>query len=200
MTRKVKIGKVTIGGGSPIAVQSMTNTKTADVKATVEQIKRLEDTGCGIIRCGIPDMESAIALEAIKRKISIPLVADIHYDYKLAIQALRSGADKIRINPGNIGSEEKVIAVIREAKKHKAAIRIGVNSGSLKQNPAFKLSSTSGNKKADLMVASLMEYIEFFEKEKFFRLVLSLKASDVPTTIDAYKLIAKYRDYCFTKA
>ncbi len=195
MTRKVKIGNITIGGGAPVAVQSMTNTDTKDIKSTVAQIKRLEKAGCEIIRCGVPDIESALALKKIKSKISIPLVADIHYDYRLAIEALKNGADKIRINPGNIGGPDRLKEVINIAKAKKAAIRIGVNSGSLKSNINYKLKIESKNKIANLMVASLMEYVEFFENEKFFNLVISLKASDVLTTIEAYRLFSKIRDY-----
>lgn len=194
-TRKVKIGNVVIGGGNPVAVQSMCNTKTTDVKATVEQIKRLTDLGCEIIRCGIPDMESARALAKIKPKIKIPLVADIHYDYKLAIESFESGADKIRINPGNIGSQDKVMAVINAAKKHKAAIRIGVNAGSLKVDSVYKLAHTSGMEKVDKMVSSLMEHVEFFEKNSFTNIVVSLKAHDVPETLAAYRLFNQLRDY-----
>ncbi len=195
MTNKVKIGKVTIGGGNPIAVQSMTNTKTANVKATVAQIQRLTSAGCEIVRCGIPDMESAQALKDIKKKIKIPLVADIHYDYRLAIESMKNGADKIRINPGNIGAAEKVQAVIEAAQKYKCAIRVGVNSGSLKAAENLKLKIESGNKTANTMVGSLMEHIEFFERLEFSDIVVSLKASDILTTFEAYKLFSKLRDY-----
>jgi (E)-4-hydroxy-3-methylbut-2-enyl-diphosphate synthase len=194
MTRKVKIGNVTIGGGSPVVVQSMCSTKTRDVVRTVAQIKRLQDAGCEIVRCGVPDMESARALAKIRKKIEIPLVADIHYDYKLALAAIDGGADKIRINPGNIGSVEKVEAVIAAARRGKCAIRIGVNSGSLKENADFKLGEKSGNGRADRMVASLMEHVSFFESRGFRDIVISLKASDILTTIAAYKLAAKYTD------
>lgn len=195
MTRKVRIGKVTIGGGSPVVVQSMTNTKTANVKATIAQIKRLEDAGCEIIRCGVPDMDSAKAIKLIKKKIKIPLVADIHYDYRLAIESIRNGADKIRINPGNIGGAEKVTAIIQAAKEYECAVRIGVNSGSLKdvQRPGSRVKSE--NKTVAAMVESLLEYIEFFEMHDFGNLVVSLKASDVMTTIEAYKLFSKIKDY-----
>ncbi|MCE5300598.1 MAG: flavodoxin-dependent (E)-4-hydroxy-3-methylbut-2-enyl-diphosphate synthase [Spirochaetia bacterium] len=193
-TRKVRIGSMEIGGGNPVAVQSMCSTKTKDVKKTVAQIRRLQEAGCEIIRCGIPDMESAAALSKIKKDIKIPLVADIHYDYKLALAAIEHGADKIRINPGNIGSVEKLEAVIKAAKKAGIAIRVGVNSGSLKENAAFKLTHRSGNGRADRMVASLMESLGFFEKNGFRDIVISLKSSDIITTIDAYKLAAKYTD------
>ncbi|MEI7542894.1 MAG: flavodoxin-dependent (E)-4-hydroxy-3-methylbut-2-enyl-diphosphate synthase [bacterium] len=194
-TRSVKIGSIIIGGGAPVAVQSMCNTKTKDVKATIEQIKRLTDLGCEIIRCGVPDMESALALDKIKSKIKIPLVADIHYDYKLAIASFKSGADKIRINPGNIGSQEKVKAIIDAAKEHKAAIRIGVNAGSLKTNATYHMTVSSGIEKVDKMVSSLMEHVEFFEKNDFKNIVVSLKAHDVPETLAAYRLFNKLRDY-----
>ena len=140
MTRKVRIGRAVIGGGNPVLVQSMTNTKTANVKATVSQINRLTDAGCEIVRCGVPDMDSAKAIEQIRKKIKIPLVADIHYDYRLAVEAIKNGADKIRINPGNIGGAEKVTAIIEAAKQRNVAIRVGVNAGSLKpsQNSKFK--------------------------------------------------------------
>lgn len=195
MTKKVKIGNITIGGGNPIAVQSMTNTITSDIKSTVAQIKRLENLGCEIIRCGVPDIESTLAIKKIKDKIKIPLVADIHYDYRLAIEALKNGADKIRINPGNIGGPDRLKEVIKAAKNRKAAIRIGVNSGSLKSNINYKLKIKSKNHLSNLMVASLMEYVEFFENENFTNLVVSLKASDVLTTIEAYRLFSRIRDY-----
>lgn len=194
-TRSVRIGSTRIGGSSPVAVQSMTNTATKNIDKTVEQIKRLEKAGCEIIRCSAPDMESAKALKKIKSKVKIPLVADIHFDHKLAIASLENGADKIRINPGNIGSDDRVKAVIDAAKMHKAAIRIGVNAGSLKIRTTYDLRHTSQNKTANKMVASLMEHVEFFEKNKFRNIVVSLKASDVITTIDAYRLFSKYRDY-----
>lgn len=194
-TRQVRIGKVIIGGGNPILVQSMTNTKTANVKATVAQIKRLENAGCEIIRCGVPDMESAKAIKLIKKKIQIPLVADIHYDYRLAIESIKNGADKIRINPGNIGSAEKVTAVIEAAKERGCAIRIGVNAGSLKDAQSSKLKVQCENEMANRMVSSLLEYIEFFEIHNFSDIVVSLKASDVMTTIEAYKLFSKIKDY-----
>jgi (E)-4-hydroxy-3-methylbut-2-enyl-diphosphate synthase len=195
MTKKVKIGGVTIGGGNPVAVQSMTNTETKDVKSTVAQIKRLQDAGCEIIRCSVPDIQSALSLKKIKEQIKIPLVADIHYDYRLAVEALKNGADKIRINPGNIGGVDRLKEVINTAKEREAAIRIGVNSGSLKSNINYKLKVKSEDDTANLMVASLMEYVEFFEDENFTNLVISLKASDVLTTIEAYRFFAKIRDY-----
>ncbi|HRU38399.1 MAG TPA: flavodoxin-dependent (E)-4-hydroxy-3-methylbut-2-enyl-diphosphate synthase [Candidatus Goldiibacteriota bacterium] len=194
-TRQVRIGRAVIGAGNPVLVQSMTNTRTSDVRGTVSQIKRLADAGCEIVRCGVPDMESAKALKAIKKKVKIPLVADIHYDYRLALEAIKSGADKIRINPGNIGSADKVSQVILAAKERGVAIRVGVNAGSLKKIENLKLKTESGNRTADAMVASLLEYIEFFEMHDFTDIVVSLKASDVVTTIEAYKLFSQMRDY-----
>jgi (E)-4-hydroxy-3-methylbut-2-enyl-diphosphate synthase len=194
-TKKVLIGGVAIGGGEPVRVQSMTNTLTSDVKKTVEQIKRLEKAGCEIIRCSVPDGASAVALKQIKKKINIPLVADIHFDHRLAIEAINNGADKIRINPGNIGGGEKVRAVIAAAKKNGTVIRIGVNAGSLQREIGFRLKNESKDKTANSMVASLLEYIEFFEKEDFSNIVVSLKASDIMTTVEAYKLFARHKNY-----
>ncbi len=195
MTNVVNIGGVKIGGGNPVLVQSMTNTETFNIKKTVEQIKSLEKAGCEIIRVSIPDFESAKAIKAIKKKIKIPLVADIHFDYKLAIESIKNGADKIRINPGNIGSEEKVLEIIKAAKKARIPIRIGVNAGSLKKDIKYELKIKSNNEISDKMVASLMEHIEFFEKNEFYNIVVSLKAADVPTTVEAYRLISKIRNY-----
>jgi len=189
------VGSVQLGGGAPISIQSMTNTKTRDVKKTLEQIKQLTDAGCEIIRCSVPDMESAIAFKQIKKKSKIPVVADIHFDYKMAIESLNAGADKIRINPGNIGSPEKVKAVIDAAKKNKAAIRIGVNAGSLKKGVVYKLKAESSNNTANEMVRSLMEHIDFFEANNFGNIIVSLKASDIMTTVEAYKLFSLHRDY-----
>ncbi|HPI03177.1 MAG: 4-hydroxy-3-methylbut-2-en-1-yl diphosphate synthase [Candidatus Aerophobetes bacterium ADurb.Bin490] len=194
-TKAVNIGGLKTGGGAPVRVQSMTNTKTADAKATIEQIKKLEKAGCELVRCSVPDHESALALKQIKKKINIPLIADIHFDYKLAIEAMENGADKIRINPGNIGNEDKVTAVINAAKKHNTAIRIGVNSGSLQKDIKYKLKNKSSCDAANNMTASLMEHIENFEKHNFENIVVSLKASDVMTTIEAYKLFSRERDY-----
>ncbi len=194
-TRKVMVGNVQVGAGAPISVQSMTNTKTADYKKTLEQIRKLTLAGCEIIRCSVPDMESVEGFKKIKRKAKIPVVADIHFDYKMAIEALNAGADKIRINPGNIGSHEKVKAVIEAAKKTKAAIRIGVNAGSLKKGVLYKLKEESKNETANSMVRSLMEHIDFFEANNFGSIIVSLKASDIMTTVEAYKLFSLHRDY-----
>lgn len=194
-TRKVKIGRMTIGGGLPVVVQSMTNTDTRDVKATLSQIRRLEDAGCEIVRVSVPDAESVEALKRIRKKTKMPLVADIHFDYRLAIESMRAGADKIRINPGNIGTAEKVTAVIEEAKRRGCAIRIGVNSGSLKKGKTETLKIKSKNNMANEMVSSLMEFVEFFEMHDFENLAVSLKASDIPATVEANRLFSKLRDY-----
>jgi (E)-4-hydroxy-3-methylbut-2-enyl-diphosphate synthase len=186
-TSIIKIGKVKIGGKYPVAVQSMTKTATTDVRATVAQIKRLEKLGCEIIRVAVPDMESALKLGAIKKQISIPLVADIHFQWQLALAAIDQGVDKIRINPGNI-EKEKLTLVLDRAAARNIPIRIGVNSGSLKHGSA-------GRSKAEQMVASLMEYIRFFERARFRNIVVSLKATDVPQTIQAYRLAAAKVDY-----
>ncbi len=195
MTKEIKIGGIKIGGGNLIRVQSMTNTDTKNIKSTVAQIKRLEKAGCEIIRISIPDKESAEAIKEIKKKINIPVVADIHFDHTLAILSIKNGADKIRINPGNIGSEEKVLEIIKEAKKAKIPVRIGVNAGSLKKDIKYNLQIKSNNETANKMVASLMEHLEFFEKNDFFDIVISLKSADVNETVEAYRLISKVRDY-----
>jgi len=195
-TKKVKIGNISIGGGLPVRVQSMTKTETADWKATVNQIKKLEDAGCEIIRLAVPDMESASALSKIKKNIKIPLVADIHFDWRLAVEAIKQGVDKIRINPGNIGSRENIEKIISAAKKRKIPIRIGVNAGSL------KILKKSGNwikmsqqERAKQMVTELMENIQTFEDMNFTNIVVSLKANDVSTTVLANKLFSKKRNY-----
>ncbi|NIM03713.1 flavodoxin-dependent (E)-4-hydroxy-3-methylbut-2-enyl-diphosphate synthase [bacterium] len=204
-TRKIRVGNLFIGGNSPISVQSMTKTDTRDVRATVNQIKRLERVGCEIVRVAVPDMEAANALGKIKKRINIPLVADIHFDYRLALEAIAQGVDKIRINPGNIGSRERVEAIAKAAGRAKIPIRVGVNAGSLKlPSPTKKVRTNPGHSdtshsqrmsKAKNMVASALQYVKILEKQKFHQIVISLKASDVPTTIQAYRLIAKKTDY-----
>ncbi|MBE5748721.1 MAG: flavodoxin-dependent (E)-4-hydroxy-3-methylbut-2-enyl-diphosphate synthase, partial [Clostridiales bacterium] len=174
MTKQIKIGSVMIGGGNKIAVQSMTNTKTSDIVATVNQIEKLQKAGCDIIRVAVADKNDAIAIKEIKKQIKIPLVADIHFDYKLAIIAIENGADKIRINPGNIDSDEHLVQVIECAKLHNVAIRVGVNGGSLNQD-SFELYGNSSLSLAD----SALRYIDFFEKHGFFNIVLSVKSSSV---------------------
>jgi (E)-4-hydroxy-3-methylbut-2-enyl-diphosphate synthase len=189
VSKAVRIGDVTVGGDAPIAVQSMTKTDTRDVKATVKQIKELEEHGCEIIRCAVPDMEAATALAEIKKKISIPLVADIHFDYRLALEAINSGVDGLRLNPGNIGEADKVTAVVNAAKEREVPIRIGVNAGSLPQDitPELPLSQK--------MVVSAMRHIKLLENLNFDLVKVSLKAFNVPTTIEAYKQIAEIIPY-----
>ena len=190
-TKEVKIGSVTIGGAHPVAIQSMTNTKTEDVAATVEQILRLEAAGCEIVRCTVPTMEAAKALKEIKKQIHIPLVADIHFDYKMAIAAIENGADKIRINPGNIGSEERVRAVVEKAKEYGVPIRIGVNSGSLEK----PLLEKYGGVTAEGIVESALDKVHMIESMGYDNLVVSIKSSDVLMCVNAHELIAKQCPY-----
>jgi (E)-4-hydroxy-3-methylbut-2-enyl-diphosphate synthase len=191
ITKKVNIGGVTIGGGNPIAIQSMTNTKTQDVEATVAQILQLEKAGCQIIRCTVPDMEAAKALGEIKKRIHIPLVADIHFDYRLAIAAMENGADKIRINPGNIGSSEKLKAVVDVAKSRNIPIRVGVNSGSLEKELVEKYNGVT----AEGIVESALDKVRMIEAFGYDNLVISIKSSDVMMCVRAHELIAKQTDY-----
>ena len=186
-TKEVKIGNKVIGGGNPILIQSMTNTKTEDVEATVAQIKELEAAGCDIIRCAVPTMEAANALAQIKEQINIPLVADIHFDYKLAIAAMENGADKIRINPGNIGSIENVKAVVDVAKEKKIPIRVGVNSGSLEKPILEKY----GKVTAEGIVESALDKVKIIEDLGYDNLVISIKSSDVMMCVKAHELIAE---------
>lgn len=190
-TKEVKIGSVTIGGAHPVAIQSMTNTKTEDVAATVEQILRLEAAGCEIVRCTVPTMEAAKALKEIKKQIHIPLVADIHFDHKMAIAAIENGADKIRINPGNIGSEERVRAVVEKAKEYGVPIRIGVNSGSLEKTLLEKY----GGVTAEGIVESALDKVHMIESMGYDNLVVSIKSSDVLMCVKAHELIAKQCPY-----
>lgn len=191
ITKKVQIGNVVVGGGSPIKIQSMTNTKTEDVKATVAQIKKLEAAGCDIIRCAVPTMEAAQALKEIKKEISIPLVADLHFDYKLAIAAMENGADKIRINPGNIGSKERVKAVVAVAKERNIPIRVGVNSGSLEKELIEKYHGVT----AEGIVESALDKVKWIEDMGYDNLVISIKSSDVLMCVKAHELISKQTDY-----
>ena len=190
-TREVRIGNRVIGGGSPVLIQSMTNTKTEDVQATVAQIKRLTAAGCEIIRCAVPTMEAAKALGEIKRQIEIPLVADIHFDYKLAIAAMENGADKIRINPGNIGSKERIRAVVDVAKERNIPIRVGVNSGSLEKELVAKYHGVT----AEGLVESALDKVHLIEENGYDNLVISIKSSDVMMCVHAHELIAKKTDY-----
>lgn len=190
-TKVVRIGDVEIGGGRPVAIQSMTNTPTQDVKATVEQILRLEDAGCEIIRCTVPDMEAAEALTEIKKQIHIPLVADIHFDYKMAIAAMEHGADKIRINPGNIGSIDRVKAVVEVAKERQIPIRVGVNSGSLEKNLVEKYHGVT----AEGIVESALDKVKMIEDLGYRNLVVSIKSSDVLMCAKAHELLAQTCPY-----
>lgn len=189
-TRVVKIGNRVIGGGNPVLIQSMTNTKTEDVKATVAQIKELERAGCDIIRCAVPTMEAALAFKEIKEAIDIPLVADIHFDYRLAIAAMENGADKIRINPGNIGSEEKLRAVVDVAKEYQIPIRVGVNSGSLEKEVLEKYSKVT----SEALVESALNNAKLIEDMDYHNLVISIKSSNVMECIKAHELIAARTD------
>lgn len=190
-TREVKIGNRVIGGGNPILIQSMTNTKTQDVEATIAQIKELEAAGCDIIRCAVPDMNAAKALAEIKKGISIPLVADIHFDYRLAIAAMENGADKIRINPGNIGSIDRIKAVVDVAKERNIPIRVGVNSGSLEKNLVEKY----GGVTAEGLVESALDKVAIIENLGYDNLVISIKSSDVLMCVKAHELIADKTDH-----
>ena len=190
-TKVVQIGKRQIGGGNPILIQSMCNTKTEDVKATVEQILALEHAGCDIIRVAVPTMEAAAALTEIKRQIHIPLVADIHFDYRLAIAAIECGADKIRINPGNIGSRERIQAVADKAKEYGVPIRVGVNSGSLEKPLVEKY----GGVTAEGLVESALDKVALIEQMGYDNLVISIKSSDVMMCVKAHELIAKKTHY-----
>lgn len=189
--RTVKIGKVSIGGDHPVAIQSMTMTDTRDVAATVAQIHRLEEAGCEIVRVAVPDDEAAAALKAIKREISIPLVADIHFHFKLALKAIDAGVDKIRINPGNLGGEDRAKVVTRAAREAGIPMRVGVNSGSLEKDLVDKY----GGPTPQGMVESALRHIRFLEDEGFENIVLSLKASNVPRMIEAYTLMRAACDY-----
>ncbi|OEG71156.1 4-hydroxy-3-methylbut-2-en-1-yl diphosphate synthase [Candidatus Endomicrobiellum trichonymphae] len=190
-TRKINIGGVIIGGGAPVAIQSMTNTNSRDWKATVRQIKQLEETGCEIVRISLPDMGSACNLGKIKKNIKIPLVADVHFDYRIALEAIKQGADKLRINPGNIGSKDKISILAKEAKKAHIPIRIGVNAGSLK-----KVHNFSDNfLRAKVLSSAAMEHVKILEKHSFQDIVVSLKASNIDITVKAYKIFASKRNY-----
>lgn len=189
-TKKIMVRDVQIGGNNEVIIQSMTNTKTKDVQSTVNQILQLEDAGCKIIRVACLDLEDAKAIKEIKEKIHIPIVADIHFDYKIALQAIESGVDKIRINPGNIGDEEKVKKVVEACKEHKIPIRIGVNGGSLEKDLLV-----DGKPTAKAMVESARRHVEILEKLDFYDICISLKASDLDLCIAAYEEAAKTFDY-----
>lgn len=190
-TKIIKIGDKLIGGGSPIMIQSMTNTHTEDVEATVKQILRLEKAGCDIIRCTVPTIEAAHAIKEIKKQIHIPLVADIHFDYKMAVAAMENGADKIRINPGNIGSTDKIKAVVDVAKSRNIPIRVGVNSGSLEKDIVEKYNGVT----AKGLVESALDKVKIIEDFGYDNLVISIKSSDVLMCVKAHELIAEQTNY-----
>jgi len=188
-SKVIKIGNVLIGAGNPIAVQSMTKTKTSDVSATLRQISQLQSAGCQIVRLAIKDQDDARALKKIKTHVKLPLVADIHFSYRLALLAIENGADKIRLNPGNLGKKEEIEAVVSSLKEAGIPLRIGLNSGSVKDSGHRKSSMT------DRLVASCMDYVKKIEKLKFNKIVISLKANNVLDTVEAYRKIAKSCDY-----
>ncbi len=190
-TKEIRIGDVVIGGNHPVTIQSMTNTKTEDIKGTVEQIHRLEAAGCEIVRCTVPTLEAAEALREIKKNIQIPLVADIHFDYRMAIAAIENGADKIRINPGNIGGEERLRAVVDKAKEHEIPIRVGVNSGSLEKTLLEKYGAVT----AEGIVESALDKVRMIEEMEYDNLVVSIKSSDVMMCVKAHELIAEQCPY-----
>ncbi len=190
-TKKIHIGDRVIGGGNPVLIQSMTNTKTENVEATVRQINSLECAGCDIIRCAVPNIEAAKALGEIRKHINIPLVADIHFDYKLAIASIEAGADKIRINPGNIGSEANVRAVVDAAKNNNIPIRVGVNSGSVEKNLLAKY----GGVCADALVESAIDKVRMVERAGYDNIVVSIKSSDVLMSINAHEKLVEHIDY-----
>lgn len=189
-TRQIRVGNVPVGGLAPIAIQSMTNTHTQNVESTVAQIRGLEKAGCEIIRVAVPDQEAALAIQSIKKQISIPIIADIHFDHHLAIQATKSGADGLRINPGNIGSPKKIKAVVDIAREYNIPIRIGVNAGSLEKDLYEKYGSAS----AEAMVESALRNISILEDLNFSQIKISIKASDVNRTVAAYQLLSEKTD------
>ncbi|MBN1277932.1 MAG: flavodoxin-dependent (E)-4-hydroxy-3-methylbut-2-enyl-diphosphate synthase [Deltaproteobacteria bacterium] len=191
MTRRIRVGNVAIGGGAPVAVQSMTNTDTRDVASTLNQIERLAHAGCEIVRIAVPDKEAAAALRMIKSKAGIPVIADIHFDHRLALDALDAGADALRINPGNIGGQRAIERIVNSAVKHKASIRIGVNSGSIHKETLMKY----GHPSPEAMVESAEKYISLFEALGFEEIKISLKSSNVINTIKANELLSEKVDY-----
>lgn len=190
-TRQISIGSVQVGGDAPITVQSMTKTDTRDIQKTVAQIRRLESAGCEIVRVAVPDEEAARAISEIKKRIGIPLIADVHFNYRLALRSLEHGADGLRINPGNIGGKDRLKAIVQEAKRRSVPIRVGINAGSLEKD----LLKRFGAPTAEAMVASALRTIEEIEALDFHLLKVSLKASDVPRTIEAYRLFSNQSDY-----
>lgn len=191
VTRKIKVGNIYIGGDYRVTVQSMTNTDTRDVKATVNQIKKLQEAGCDIIRVAVPDMEAAEAIKGIVKEIDIPLVADIHFDYKLALESIKNGVSALRINPGNIGSNDRVKMVAEAAKDKNIPIRIGVNSGSLSKDLLKKY----GKPTPEALVESALQHVEILENMNFEDIVISIKSSDINTMINSYRLMSEKVDY-----
>jgi (E)-4-hydroxy-3-methylbut-2-enyl-diphosphate synthase len=190
-TRKIKAGSIYIGGDAPVSVQSMTNSITSNIEDTVTQIHRLQEAGCDIIRVAVPDMDAALAISEIKKRITIPLVVDIHFDYRLAIKAMENGADKVRINPGNIGSIDRIKSVVSCARERDIPIRIGVNSGSLEK----EILNKHGGITPEALVESALSHVKILEELDFQDIVISLKASSVPLTIASYQLISKKVSY-----
>lgn len=191
LTRQLEVGKVKVGGGAPIAVQSMTNTKTSDPVATLKQINRLAEAGCDIVRCAVPDMAAAEGLKTIVKESPIPVIADIHFDYKLALAAIEAGVDGLRLNPGNIGGNDRVAAVVEAAKKRNIPIRIGVNAGSLPKDLLEKY----GHPTPEALVEAAWRHIRILEEMDYKNIKISLKAHDVPLTLAAYRLMASQCDY-----
>ncbi|SHJ29362.1 flavodoxin-dependent (E)-4-hydroxy-3-methylbut-2-enyl-diphosphate synthase [Lutispora thermophila] len=191
ITKEIKIGNIAIGGGHKVIVQTMTNTKTENIKGTIDQIRKLEDVGCEIVRVAVPTMEAAEAIRTIKKSINIPLVADIHFDYRLALASIENGADKIRINPGNLGGNERLKKVVESAKDRKIPIRVGVNSGSVEREFLEKY----GGPKPEAMVESAIKNVRMIEQLDYDQIVISIKSSNVMDTIEAYKMISNLVDY-----
>ena len=191
LSREVSVGSLKIGGNNPISIQSMTNTDTRDAKATIEQIKRLEEVGCDVVRVAVPDMEAAKNIGEIKKNVNIPVIADIHFDYKLALEAIDQGVDGVRINPGNIGNIDRVKMVVNKCKEKNIKIRIGVNGGSLEKDLLQKYGSAT----AEALVESALGHVKILEDLDFYNIVISLKSSDIYKTIEAYELISKRVDY-----
>jgi len=190
-TKRIYIGRVPIGDDAPIAIQSMTNTDTKNVTSTMRQIRRLEKAGCEIVRLGVPDLDAARSIGQIKGKVGIPLIADIHFDHKLALEAIRQGVDGLRLNPGNIGSAQKVRDVCHAAAERRTPIRIGVNSGSIEKRLLRKF----GGPTVDAMVESALSHVAILEKEGFYDIKISIKATDVPRTVNAYRKLSQKVDY-----
>lgn len=191
LSKEVNVGRVKIGGNNPISIQSMTNTDTRDAKATIEQIKKLEEVGCDVVRVAVPDMEAAKNIGEIKSNVNIPVIADIHFDYRLALEAIDKGVDGVRINPGNIGNIDRVKMVVNKCKENNLKIRIGVNGGSLEKDLLEKYGSAT----AEALVESALRHVKILEDLEFYNIVISLKSSDIYKTIDAYELVSKKVDY-----